>query len=186
MSGGSSSPDGTDGTTAGERRGTAVVVGAARGIGEAVVRRLADESWVTPLVVAEIDSVGINAVANALPRSDLPVDPIRVDLADQAWIQALVVASAEAAGIAIVAGWGLRVGVGADIRARIVRAGARYQSDGRLLRGAAYAQHMVDAAVGQSSRLPRFAARMPRFAQAAYSASALLSSFGTSGACLTS
>jgi NAD(P)-dependent dehydrogenase (short-subunit alcohol dehydrogenase family) len=55
--------------------GTTVVVGAAHGIGAAIARRVARETWTSKLIIAGISDAPMHALASELRRDDLPVAP---------------------------------------------------------------------------------------------------------------
>src|SRR4029077_17224900 len=83
---------------------TTVVVGAARGIGEAVARRLATEPWAGKVVLADLLLDETAAVAADLAAAGHDVEALPVDLRDDESIAELVARTREADRVALVAG----------------------------------------------------------------------------------
>jgi NAD(P)-dependent dehydrogenase (short-subunit alcohol dehydrogenase family) len=74
----------------------AVVTGAARGIGEGYVKRLAQEG--ASVVVADIDDEGAERVATGITDSGGSAAAVRVDVSDMASVEAMAAAAIDAFG----------------------------------------------------------------------------------------
>jgi 2,3-dihydro-2,3-dihydroxybenzoate dehydrogenase len=147
-----------------------VVVGGAKGIGEAVSRRLAREAWTGPLVIADIDLEAAEALAGELRASGGDCRAHQVDISDPASIAALAAAVPDATCLAIVAGihisapsldaaWGDfdRV-LGVNVL-------------GNFFVAQAFARGMVERGDGAIVALSSVSGRLARVNQAAYCAS---------------
>ncbi len=84
--------------------GTTVVVGAARGIGAAISRRLAGESWTERLVLADINLDGALELAEGLEGLGAEVEGRAVDITDAEQVRDLIANTKEARRVAIAAG----------------------------------------------------------------------------------
>ena len=73
--------------------GTTVVVGGAHGIGAAIARRVARESWTDRLVLAGLSDDRMETLPTQLRRDGLQVDAVHIDLGDEVSIAELVTAS---------------------------------------------------------------------------------------------
>jgi 2,3-dihydro-2,3-dihydroxybenzoate dehydrogenase len=149
---------------------TTVVVGAARGIGEAVARRLATEPWAGKVVLADLLFDETAAVASELADAGHDVEAVAVDLRDDASIASLVERTREADKVALVAGIFKPVPsleVTRDEFERILSV----NTFGTFMVAQAYAREMVERGEGSIVAIGSIAARMPRMRQAAYCAS---------------
>lgn len=150
--------------------GTTVVVGAAQGIGEAVARRLARESWTSRLVIADIREDLVQALARDLRAAGHTVDAYPIDISSDASIAALVAASREAERVAIVAGVFKAVSSLETTREDFERIlGVNLM--GNFFVAQAYAREMVERRSGAIVGIASIASRIPRMRQAAYCAS---------------
>ena len=149
---------------------TTVVVGAARGIGEAVARRLATESWAGKVVLADLLFEETSAVAGELAAAGHDVEAVAVDLRDDNSIASLVERTREADRVALVAGIFRPVPSLEITRAEFERILA-VNTFGTFMVAQAYAREMVERGVGSIVAIGSIAARMPRMRQAAYCAS---------------
>jgi NAD(P)-dependent dehydrogenase (short-subunit alcohol dehydrogenase family) len=84
-------------------RGT-VVVGGAKGIGQAVSRRLAREPWAGPLLIADIDLEAAQTLAGELRASGVDCRAHHVDVSEPDSITALATNVPDAERLAVVAG----------------------------------------------------------------------------------
>jgi 2,3-dihydro-2,3-dihydroxybenzoate dehydrogenase len=144
-----------------------VVVGSAQGIGAVVARTLAREN---PVVLADIDEAGAQALAATLRAEGFMARDERVDVTDTASIAALVASTSHATRLAIVAGAfsaAPSLGVTPEEFSRILRVNLVGAFDVARL----YSAAMIDAGGGSIVAIGSIAARMPRMRQAAYSAS---------------
>lgn len=149
---------------------TTVVVGAARGIGEAVARRLATEPWAGKVVLADLLFDETSAVAADLAAAGRDVEAVAVDLRDDESIASLVERTREADRVALVAGIFRPVPSLEITRAEFERILA-VNTFGTFMVAQAYAREMVERGEGSIVAIGSIAARMPRMRQAAYCAS---------------
>ena len=148
--------------------GTTVVVGAAQGIGAGIARRLAEESWTSRLVLADLKPEKCRELASELDGIETEVHG--VDIADQGQVTALVEETADAARVAIAAGTfapAPAIEVERDQFARIIDVNLV----GVFFVAQAYARTMAERGSGAIVGIASIAARMPRMRQAAYCAS---------------
>jgi 2,3-dihydro-2,3-dihydroxybenzoate dehydrogenase len=148
--------------------GTTVVVGAAQGIGAGIARRLAEESWTSRLVLADLKADACRELAAELDGVEVEVHG--VDIADPDQVAALVSSTADAARVAIAAGTfapAPAIEVERDEFARIVEVNLV----GVFFVAQAYARAMAARGSGAIAGVASIAARMPRMRQAAYCAS---------------
>ena len=149
---------------------TTVVVGAARGIGEAVARRLATESWAGKVVLADLLIDETESVASDLAKAGHDVEAIAVDLRDDASIASLVERTREADKVALVAGIFKPFPSLEVTRADLERI-LSVNTFGTFMVAQGYAREMVERGEGSIVAIGSIAARMPRMRQAAYCAS---------------
>jgi 2,3-dihydro-2,3-dihydroxybenzoate dehydrogenase len=150
--------------------GTTVVVGAAQGIGAAIARRLALESWTERLVVADIKLAGAFELAEQLDGYGAEVEGRAVDITDAEQVGDLVAATKEARRVVIAAGLfapAPALEVDRDEFARIFRV----NTEGVFFVAQAYARTMVERGHGAIVGVASIAARMPRMRQASYCSS---------------
>lgn len=147
-----------------------VVVGGARGIGEAVSRRLAREAWAGPLVIADIAIEAAEGLADELRAAGCACRAHQVDISDPASIGTLAEIVPDAERLAIVAG----------IHVTAPSLEADWQDFDRLLRvnvlgnffvAQAFARGMVERGSGAIVALSSVSGRLARVNQAAYCAS---------------
>ncbi len=150
--------------------GTTIVVGSAQGIGAAVARRLAHESWAGSLLLADVEVQGAETVAAELRDEGVDARAVHVDLRSQESVEALVAAAPNAYRLAIVAGvFAAAPSLEVD-RAEFERilsvnlVGVYFVAQG-------FARQMVKRGSGSICAVGSIASRMPRMRQAAYSAS---------------
>ena len=149
---------------------TTVVVGAARGIGEAVARRLATEPWAGKVVLADLLFDETPRSRATCAEAGREVEAIAVDLRDDASIASLVERTREADKVALVAGIFKPVPsleITRDEFERILSV----NTFGTFMVAQAYAREMVERGEGSIVAIGSIAARMPRMRQAAYCAS---------------
>ncbi|MET7400663.1 SDR family oxidoreductase [Dactylosporangium sp. NPDC005572] len=149
---------------------TAVVVGAGRGIGQAIGEDLARACPGDRLILADIDAALVEGVAAALRAEGFEVTARHVDITDEQSVRDLVAETSDADRVAIAAGVfdsapSLDVAV-ADFE-RILRV----NTVGCFDVARRYAAAMADRGGGSIVAVASVAARMPRMRQAAYSAS---------------
>jgi 2,3-dihydro-2,3-dihydroxybenzoate dehydrogenase len=150
--------------------GSTVVVGAAQGIGEAVAKQLASESWGGQLWEAEHHPDAAANVATELRAGGTDCDALKVDIADPASVEQLVAATEDAAQVAIVAGiFGSSPALETP-KSEFDRILA-VNLVGVFLVAQAYARRMVLRGDGSICGVASIAARMPRMKQVAYCAS---------------
>ena len=150
--------------------GTTVVVGAAQGIGEAIARRLARESWTQRLVIADLREDAVQALAAELRADGHVVDAYPVDVTDDASIAALVARSREAERVAVAAGIFMATSSLEVTRADFERV-LSVNLLGNFFVAQAYAREMVPRGSGAIVAVASIASRLPRMRQAAYVAS---------------
>lgn len=150
--------------------GGTVVVGGAKGIGQAVSRRLAREAWAGPLVIADVDLAAAEALASDLGTPGSDCRALRVDISDLASIAALASAVPDAERLAIVAG----------IHVSAPSLEATWPDFERVLGvnvlgnffvAQAFARGMVERGSGAIVALSSVSGRLARVNQAAYCAS---------------
>lgn len=149
---------------------TTVVVGAARGIGEAVARRLAFEPWAGKVVLADLLLEETSAVAADLASKGRQVEALPVDLRSDASIAALVERTREADRVAIVAGV-FKATPSLEVERAEMERILSVNLLGTFMVAQAYARQMVERGEGSICAIGSIAARMPRMRQAAYCAS---------------
>ncbi len=149
---------------------TTVVVGAARGIGAEIARRLAGEPWTQRLVLADVNAGGCRELQAELESDRLAVDSIGVDITDGEQVAELVAAAPAAVRVVIAAGVfapAPALEVKRDQFARIVEVNL----EGVFFCARAYAAAMAERGGGAIVGVASIAARMPRMRQASYCAS---------------
>jgi len=147
--------------------GTTVVVGAAHGIGAAIAHRVAREPWTNRLVLAGLSEAGMQALADALRRDDLPVEVEHVDLADDASVAALVARTGEAERVAIAAG--IYSGAPAlDTSREEIERVLAVNLYGVFFTAQGYARQMVSRRSGSIVAIGSISGRFPRMGQVAY------------------
>lgn len=149
--------------------GTTVVVGAAQGIGEAIARRLAAESWTDRLVIADVRSDLLQALAVEL-AGNVQVDAVTVDITDPAAVDRLVDASDQAERVAIAAGVFAAAPALEVERDEFVRI-HRVNCAGVYFVAQAYGNAMAQRGRGAIVGIASIAARMPRMRQVSYCSS---------------
>ncbi len=150
--------------------GGTVVVGGAKGIGEAISRRLSREAWVGPLVIADIDLAAAEALAGELRASGHDLQAYRVDVSDPGSIAALAAAVPDVERLAIVAG--IHVSASSLEAAwpdfdRVLDVNVL----GNFFVAQAFARGMVERGSGAIVALSSVSGRLARVNQAAYCAS---------------
>jgi NAD(P)-dependent dehydrogenase (short-subunit alcohol dehydrogenase family) len=150
--------------------GGTVVVGGAKGIGQAVSRRLSREAWSGPLVIADVDVEAAEALAGELRTAGCDCRAHRVDIADPASIVALAGAVPDAERLAIVAG--IHISASSLEAAwpdfeRVLRVNVL----GNFFVAQAFARGMVERGSGAIVALSSVSGRLARVNQAAYCAS---------------
>jgi 2,3-dihydro-2,3-dihydroxybenzoate dehydrogenase len=149
---------------------TTVVVGAARGIGEAVARRLATEPWAGKVVLADILADEAEAVAADMAAAGHDVEALPVDVRSDASIADLVARTREADRVAIVAGI-FKATPSLEVSREEFERILAVNMLGVFMVAQAYAREMVERGDGAIVAVGSIAARMPRMRQAAYSGS---------------
>jgi 2,3-dihydro-2,3-dihydroxybenzoate dehydrogenase len=147
--------------------GTTVVVGAAQGIGAGIARRLATESWVDELVLADIRLDAARELAAELGSG---TEARAVDVADRAAVEELVEATAEAERVVIAAGR-FTPAPALEITREEFTDIFRVNAEGAFFVAQAYARAMAARGRGAIVGVASIAARMPRMRQGAYCAS---------------
>lgn len=147
-----------------------VVVGGARGIGEAVVRRLVASDECSSLLIADIDADGLDQLRASLEGEDCLVTTQVVDVCDEASVAQLVDASSESKAVVITTGI-FAPAPSVEVTRQEFRRIMEVNCDGVFFVAQAYARQMVATGGGSIVALSSIAARMPRMRQAAYSAS---------------
>ena len=147
-----------------------VVVGGAKGIGQAVSRRLVRETWAGPLVIADVDLSAAEALAGELGSAGGDCRALRVDVSDPASITALAEAVPDAGRLAIVAG--IHVSAPSLEAAwpdfeRVLTVNVL----GNFFVAQAFARGMVERGSGAIVALSSVSGRLARVNQAAYCAS---------------
>ena len=151
--------------------GTAVVVGAAQGIGAEIARRLAMEEWADRLVLADIKTEGCEAVAAEIGADGIDVEVHPVDLVDPDSVTALVAASGGSASRVALAAGAFAPGPSLEVdRATFARV-IDVNLEGTFFCAQAFAAAMAANEGGSIVAVASIAARMPRMRQAAYCAS---------------
>lgn len=150
---------------------SAVVVGAARGIGAAVARRLASDPRTRRLVVADVNLDGVEELASELEAPGRAVRALRTDITVAGSIDTLLHASSDATQVALVAGiFGAKpsIELGREDLEEIIAVNLV----GTFMVAQAYARSMIAGArSGAICAVGSIAARVPRTRQAAYCAS---------------
>ena len=149
--------------------GTTVVVGAAHGIGAAIARRVARETWTSKLIIAGISDEPMHALAIELRRDDLPVEVVHVDLADQSSIAALVAATGEAERVAIADGIYTSAPALETTREQIDSVMA-INLFGVFFTAQGYSREMISRRSGSIVAIGSISGRFPRMGQVAYGA----------------
>ncbi|GIJ30440.1 2,3-dihydro-2,3-dihydroxybenzoate dehydrogenase [Micromonospora qiuiae] len=149
---------------------TAVVIGAARGIGQAIGEDLAQAFPTDRLVLADIDLDSVEQVADSLRARGVDAVARHVDIADAESVSNLVAATSEASRVAIAAGvFGSAPTLEVDVAdfERIIR----INTIGCFDVARHYAGRMAERGTGSIVAVASIAARMPRMRQAGYAAS---------------
>ena len=140
---------------------TTVVVGAARGIGEAVARRLATESWAGKVVLADLLIDETESVASDLAKAGHDVEAIAVDLRDDESIASLVQRTREADKVALVAGI-FKPSPSLEVTRADLERILSVNTFGTFMVAQGYAREMVERGEGSIVAIGSIAARMPR------------------------
>jgi len=149
---------------------TAVVVGAAQGIGAAVAKRLAAQSEVVRLVLADVQLEAVEKLAAELKTSATSVEAICTDIAVGESVDALVAATADATQVALVAGL-FQAKPSTEVEREDLAAIIGVNLVGTFMLAQGYATAMIAGGGGAICAVGSIAARMPRMRQAAYCAS---------------
>jgi 2,3-dihydro-2,3-dihydroxybenzoate dehydrogenase len=137
-------------------------------MGRAICERLLSEPWCGPLVVADLDRGGVEALAAELPGD---VTAIPVDVTDDASIAALVASAGDARRLAVAAGVMVpSVSALATTRADFERTLA-VNLTGSFLVAQAFARAMAERDGGAIVAISAIGGIVPRWQQTAYSAS---------------
>ncbi|MBS1860800.1 MAG: SDR family oxidoreductase [Actinobacteria bacterium] len=153
----------------GDRPGTTVVVGAARGIGAEIAARLAAADWTERIVLADLDDA-VLGVAEEIRAAGTEADPHVLDITDPASVDALLAAAPGAARLAIVSGI-FEPAPALEVTQDSFRAIAEVNLFGAFFLAQAFARSMIEAGGGAIVGVASIAARMPRMRQVAYCAS---------------
>jgi 2,3-dihydro-2,3-dihydroxybenzoate dehydrogenase len=147
----------------------AVVIGGARGIGEAVSRTLAGQHWVDELLIGDLDGQGAEALASELDGSGVSCAAAQVDIADTEATAELARSAGDASYLAIVAGKSEtpQFPLAVDELRRIVGVNLV----GVYAAAQAFAQPMMDRGLGSIVAVASVNARVPRKNLAAYCSS---------------
>jgi 2,3-dihydro-2,3-dihydroxybenzoate dehydrogenase len=148
---------------------TTVVVGAARGIGRAIVEDAARADPKRRVVVADIDVDGVEKLAAELVRDGVDAQAFAVDLAEPSSVEALVAATPDTDRVAIAAGV-FRASPALLTPLSEFDEVMRINTIGCFHVAQLYARQMIEKG-GAIVAVTSIAARMPRMRQAAYSAS---------------
>jgi 2,3-dihydro-2,3-dihydroxybenzoate dehydrogenase len=146
---------------------TAVVVGAAQGIGEAIARRLAADGEV---ILADLQFGAVEKLADELAKQGQTGRPVHVDITKPDSVAALV-ASAPAATRVVIAAGTFQATPSLEVTDAEFRRVLEVNLIGVYEVARAYARTMVDHSGGSICAVGSIAARMPRMRQAAYCAS---------------
>ncbi len=150
--------------------GSTVVVGGAKGIGEAVSRRLSREAWAGPLVIADIDLEAAEGLVEEMRAAGCECRSHQVDVADLPSIAALAAAIPDAGRLAIVAGIHISspsLDAAWDDFKRVLDVNVL----GNFFVAQAFARGMVERGGGAIVALSSVSGRLARVNQAAYCAS---------------
>jgi 2,3-dihydro-2,3-dihydroxybenzoate dehydrogenase len=160
-----------EGSVVGGGVGSAVVVGAAQGIGRSVAHRLAAEPGVRRLVLADIRTEAVTSLAQELSGSaGVDAVPVTVDVTSLDSIAELVARAPDADRVAVVAGI-FRATPSLEVGWHEFDEVLRVNLLGAFFVAQAFARPMVARRRGSIVAVTSIAARMPRMRQAAYSAS---------------
>lgn len=149
---------------------TSVVIGAGRGIGQAISEELARADPKAHLVLADINLDSVQRLAVSLQELGVQASAQHVDLADQDSVRQLVADTPEVDKVAIAAGIFEASSALETTVAELERI-TRINLIGCFQVAQLYAASMMDRGGGSIVAIASIAARMPRMRQAAYSAS---------------
>jgi len=149
---------------------TTVVVGAAQGIGATIARRLVPRSGDGRLVLADIRTDRLTALADELGQGGAKVEAVPTDITDPSEIGNLLDASRDATRVALVAGI-FQASPSLDVTRSDFERIIGVNLIGTFLVAQRYAEAMLSAEGGAICAIGSIAARMPRMRQAAYCAS---------------
>ena len=152
------------------RTASAVVVGGARGIGEAVVRRLVASGECSSVIIADIDRDGMDQLSASLGGQHCQVTTRVVDVCDEASVISLLEASQDSKAVVISTGI-FAASPSLDVSRQEFRRIMEVNCEGVFFVAQAFARQMCATGGGSIVALSSIAARMPRMRQAAYSAS---------------
>ena len=148
----------------------AVVVGDARGIGEAVVRRLVVSGTCASVVVTDIDAKGMEELRSSLMGYDCEVTTREVDVRDDDSVNELVEASAGVKAVVITTGF-FAASPSLETGRQELRRILNVNCEDVFFVAQAFARQVVASGEGSIVAISSIAARMPRMREAAYSAS---------------
>jgi 2,3-dihydro-2,3-dihydroxybenzoate dehydrogenase len=150
---------------------TAVIVGAAQGIGEAIARRLAaDGDRDGEVVLADLQFGAVEKLSDELTRLGYRSRPVHVDITRPESVAALVEVTPDATRVAIAAGT-FQATPSLEVTGQDFSRVLEVNLIGVYEVARAYAQSMIKQAGGAICAVGSIAARMPRMRQAAYCAS---------------
>ncbi len=153
-----------------EAPGTTVVAGAARGIGAAVAKRIAAESWTQRIVLADIDGSNAEQLAAELRDKGHDAESHTFDITVAEQVRELLERAPDARRLAIVSGVFEDAGA-LEVDEASFRRIVEINLLGPFFLAQAFAGAMVERGGGAIVGVASIAARMPRMRQAAYCAS---------------
>jgi 2,3-dihydro-2,3-dihydroxybenzoate dehydrogenase len=148
----------------------AVVIGGARGIGKAIAIQLADQPWVSEVVVADLMLEQAEETAAEIRTLGRAARAKAVDLAETGSVEQLVSDTPGTRYLVVAAGI-FDSGPSLEVDAASFRRVLEVNLVGTFHAVQQYAAQMVDAGEGSIVTVASIAARMPRLRQAAYCAS---------------
>lgn len=148
----------------------AVVIGGARGIGKAIASLLAEQPWVSEVVIADLLVAQAQETASEIRALGGVARAEGVDLTDGASIERLVSSTTNTRYLAVAAGI-FDSGPSLEVDSASFRRVLEVNLIGTFHAVQQYAIHMTQAGEGSIVTVASIAARMPRLRQAAYCAS---------------
>jgi 2,3-dihydro-2,3-dihydroxybenzoate dehydrogenase len=146
--------------------GLTVVVGAGQGIGAELARHLAAADWTERIVLADVNTELVTAVAGELPGAEART----LDVTDHNAVTAFAADTNDAERVAIAAGV-FASGPALDVDAATFRRVLDVNLMGNYFVAQAFARPMAQRGAGSICAVASIAARMPRMRQVAYCAS---------------
>ena len=148
----------------------AVVIGGARGIGKAIASLLAEQPWVSEVVIADLLVAQAQETASEIRALGGVARAEGVDLTDGASIERLISSTTNTRYLAVAAGI-FDSGPSLEVDSASFRRVLEVNLIGTFHAVQQYAIHMTQAGEGSIVTVASIAARMPRLRQAAYCAS---------------